>query len=454
MSEKKTEDHNLKVRHLGYFHSLFVKIIYKALTALKEELINYTDAKTQILDDIVPDAANKNNQLADKAYVDYNTEQIAAKYLAADAEGHPFLSFADFSIAAAKNEFYYNDKIVKATKNDYILINGDESTDKEEWISDKPPITRYWYTGSTWSFQYIVNNSPLNKSQLEAINSGITKEKVNINDGLADKCLGIVHDVDIIAFKEGENIAEVIMEFFKDKKAPYSQSFFADGTTVQTLKNVPLKRNGKPWGNSCIIKAFCSSGNDIGSYQKGICLEFTTAQSINDTYMQYKFLGKIAGNTAAKPDYNTNPYVQILWELVYTRENFNLDSNKELSKDMNLSKEAFKYFSVYSPLNKITFVAKTDAVASSILQVPTSVTKRFKVDCFAVSGNDVTVFERNSGKTKFDKHIQFELSSFDSSNNPVVYVGWASCSSATEPSTWPTIKWQKILSEAVSDIRN
>lgn len=141
---------------------------YKKLT--KKLPISELAKLFSAIESVIPDAASAENQLADKAYVDFGVEQMAAKYLAYDTQGNPFPSYAEF----AKGKFYYNGVLVQPTKNDYVLINGDERHDGA--------ITRYWYTGSSWSFQYIVNNTPLNEQQLAALNSAITAAKVTAYD--------------------------------------------------------------------------------------------------------------------------------------------------------------------------------------------------------------------------------------------------------------------------------
>lgn len=119
---------------------------------------------------VIPSAASSLNQLADKAYVDFGVEQMAAKYLAYDAQGNPFPSYETF----IQGPYYYAGEQVLPTKNDYVLVNGDEQRNNA--------ITRYWYTGSSWSFQYVVNNTPLNGQQLAALNSTITAAKVDSYD--------------------------------------------------------------------------------------------------------------------------------------------------------------------------------------------------------------------------------------------------------------------------------
>ena len=122
------------------------------------------------INELIPSAATSLNQLADKAYVDFGVEQVAAKYLSADVQGNPFSSYQAF----VQGPFYYAGTIAEPTKNDYALVNGDETHDNA--------ITRYWYNGESWDFQYIVNNTPLNQQQLDALNSTITSLKVQNYD--------------------------------------------------------------------------------------------------------------------------------------------------------------------------------------------------------------------------------------------------------------------------------
>lgn len=157
---------------------------YATITALEEESARATGVEDGLSSDIsqnsasinainalIPDEASSTNQLADKAYVDSEIGQVAAKYLSSDEDGNPFTSYASF----IAGPYYYDGEVVTPTKNDYVLVNGDETHDNN--------ITRYWYTGRSWSFQYVVNNSPFTESEWGAIRSGITAAKVSTYDG-------------------------------------------------------------------------------------------------------------------------------------------------------------------------------------------------------------------------------------------------------------------------------
>lgn len=161
----------------------------------------------------VPNAASGQNQLADKAYVDDLGERLEARYLAYSPTNLPFPSYAAFDLAKANEEFYYDGKQDTPNNNDVIVITSDESkTDLS--TTGNPPTTRYRYIAhrvqamdndvpivdsdnkpvwvvddngdpiwsGEWFFEYVINNSALNQSQLAAIDSGITSAKVGAYD--------------------------------------------------------------------------------------------------------------------------------------------------------------------------------------------------------------------------------------------------------------------------------
>ena len=62
------------------------------------------------------------------------------------------------------------------TRNDYCIVQDDETHDHA--------TTRYIYNNG-WEYQYTVNETALTQAQLDAINSGITANKVSTYDGYA-----------------------------------------------------------------------------------------------------------------------------------------------------------------------------------------------------------------------------------------------------------------------------
>lgn len=125
----------------------------------------------------IPSSATSTNQLADKSYVDNQLNQVAARYLSRDISGNPFETYQQFTAAQSSGGFFYAGVSTTPTKNDYVLVSSDST--------HSDAVTRYWYTGSSWSFQYVVNNTPFTDAEWNAIRSGVTSAKVSQYDGYA-----------------------------------------------------------------------------------------------------------------------------------------------------------------------------------------------------------------------------------------------------------------------------
>lgn len=139
------------------------------------------------IETLIPSAASGSNQLADKEYVDSLGERIEARYLGSDANGNPFPTYQAFVAAQRNNGFYYNGARVTPNNNDVIVVTSDDThlyPPGDE--HGTPTTTRYHYQGDPgngqWCFEYVINNSALNRDQLLAVNSGITPAKVQNYD--------------------------------------------------------------------------------------------------------------------------------------------------------------------------------------------------------------------------------------------------------------------------------
>ena len=146
-----------------------IKIPYKDGTmALIEDLANYTPiTETNDIKALIPPQANKDNQLADKNFVNSSINSSAAYFIGS------FATYADLLK-------WQNDNPTKATNNDYAYVEQDETHNNEGW--------RYIYvktedeTVGTWKPQFKVNDTPFTAAQLAAINSNITSDKVTTFD--------------------------------------------------------------------------------------------------------------------------------------------------------------------------------------------------------------------------------------------------------------------------------
>ncbi len=135
------------------------------------------------IDSYIPSSTSADNQLADKAFVNSSINNMAAFYITYNTQGDAFSTRADLLNATT---FYSGGKERVPTQNDYATVLADDSQPKG--VDGTYPTTRYSYQTDTqngtypngqWDFQYVVNNTSLTQAQVDAINSGITKELVD-----------------------------------------------------------------------------------------------------------------------------------------------------------------------------------------------------------------------------------------------------------------------------------
>ena len=117
----------------------------------------------------VPAQASPENQLADKSYVVDQINSVSAYYLTATPDGEAFASKAALMAAVASGEFYFAGQLRVPTKNDYCLINRDETHGNM--------AARYVYQGNKlWAYQYVISQVSFSTAQQKAIDSGVTQE--------------------------------------------------------------------------------------------------------------------------------------------------------------------------------------------------------------------------------------------------------------------------------------
>lgn len=424
---------------------------------------NTLAAEKKTITDLIPAAATTENQLADKAYVDFNTEQLAAKYLARDVDGNPFLSYAEFS--APDVVFYYAGEAATPTKNDYVLINGDESVPEEEWLSDLPPVTRYWYTGTSWSFQYLVNNSPLNATQMAAVNSGITKSTVEAIDKLPlDELLTLptdvneyMHDQKCIQFDAGDNIAMVILDELANHTYPYSCKFMAaNNGIVKELEQRPPDDEifGKTGSTQTdlkslggiLINVYCmggSGGDVLPNYTRFAYVELSTQARNTTDVGRFKWWCRLANNTVNRPQPNTK-YTTLHWQKALTNDNYGYATFRTLftSGDNIVEKVMTDFSSQLKPCH-FYYASPGNDVTSTMVGLPTDVVDGFQLHAYTSEGDLGTL---DSAKWKGQYH--FELIGHNSAGKPVKFLGYLNYTSTSKPSSWPTITWSEVITES------
>lgn len=150
-----------------------------AESATRQTQIDVANADIAAIKQVIPSSATPTNQLADQAFVNSTVNNMSAFYITYNAAGNAFPTKAALTGATT---FYNAGQPRVPTQNDYATVLADESQPKG--ADGSYPTTRYVYQGGTypdgqWDFQYVVNNTSLTQAQVDAINSGITSQKIS-----------------------------------------------------------------------------------------------------------------------------------------------------------------------------------------------------------------------------------------------------------------------------------
>lgn len=142
---------------------------YVKPTAAQVAQIGTNQTNITAINGKIPSAASSSNQLADKQYVADSITQGTSIFRG---------SFATkAALLAVQWQTTDPDAANYVSNNDYAVVQDDESQNDECW--------RYIYvTGTGWTAQYRINESPLTQAQLDALNSGATAQIIG---SIADK---------------------------------------------------------------------------------------------------------------------------------------------------------------------------------------------------------------------------------------------------------------------------
>lgn len=153
--------------------------------------VNSINSTVANIRSLIPNAATSSNQLADKNFVNSSIASNTAVFRG---------TFETLSDLPTQN--------VKTNDYAFVIIS----------VDGNPEYQRYKFNGTSWVFEYTLNNSSFTAAQWSAINSGITTTKVgNYDNHLIDYGnphkvtksqvgLGLVENVAISTWKGSENI--------------------------------------------------------------------------------------------------------------------------------------------------------------------------------------------------------------------------------------------------------
>lgn len=145
----------------------------QAIQAASQADTKATNAQTRLttVEEKIPAQASGSNQLADKSFVNSSIAQSAANRVTYNAQGDPFPSRA---VLMGSQTFYFNGTPYTPDAHDYALVVADEGAPSPFTGGQ----TRFEWSGSSWVYAYGINDKPFTSAERQAIESGITAEKV------------------------------------------------------------------------------------------------------------------------------------------------------------------------------------------------------------------------------------------------------------------------------------
>lgn len=129
---------------------------------------------------LIPAQATVNNKLADKDFVNSSIATSTATF----RDTYNVVTDLHLSTSATHQQVAtaLGNTISLADNNDYCFV---EIPTDDLTPTETLQVDRYKYNGSSWSFEYTLNNSGYTSAQWKAINSGITSGKVTQYDDYA-----------------------------------------------------------------------------------------------------------------------------------------------------------------------------------------------------------------------------------------------------------------------------
>jgi hypothetical protein len=145
--------------------------------SMLSQIASWVNGKLALIRALIPSQATSSNQLADKAFVNSSIATATATFrgtynVVSDLSLSHDATHVQIGAAIATKMSALS---IPADNNDYMFIQIPTSDETPTEINS---IERYKFDGTTWSFEYQLNNSGFTSAQWATINSGITSGDV------------------------------------------------------------------------------------------------------------------------------------------------------------------------------------------------------------------------------------------------------------------------------------
>lgn len=175
---------------------------YQPLVGLnvQNEVVQTTGTSTtavmsqKAVSDLIPAQASPSNQLADKDFVNSSITTATATYQGS----YNLVSDLGLTVQASHGQIEQalNTEATGADNNDYSFVQIPTSDSTPTEIAS---VERYKYNGTTWSYEYAINNSGFTAAQWAAVNSNITSglvAKLNAMSGTTQNSIANLFGMD------------------------------------------------------------------------------------------------------------------------------------------------------------------------------------------------------------------------------------------------------------------
>ena len=204
---------------------------------------------------LIPAQASSMNQLADKAFVNSSIATSTATYRGSynektDLNLNPTATRSEIAAALATKMAALS---IVPDDNDYCFVEIPTSASTPTEIAR---TERYKYNGTSWAYEYTLNNSGFTAAQWASINSGITSGKVSAYDTIAGY------------FSGGKILSTALPAMYIGTTAVQFTSATQDLTGIGNLTmSGDLTANGATIGNFAATNAVIQLRNTYGTFK-------------------------------------------------------------------------------------------------------------------------------------------------------------------------------------------
>lgn len=239
--------------------------------------------KITAIENKIPSAASKTNPLVDEKTMRDAIASSSGAMLSSNTAGAPFETLGALTGAET---FYSGGVAVTPNTNDKVTVLRDETHDGA--------TTQYIYSGGKWTYYTTLSSQAFNEAQMEAVNSGITAEKLTkINtdiqenktslSGKADKIVAFTNVGTISTAGSGYKVNDVVT--FSDGSESYngvvSSTNASGGIVGIRFFDLPLTNLGG--------RAFSLTGG-TGSGAKVTFTSSSSTKNLQDVYSEFSDL--------------------------------------------------------------------------------------------------------------------------------------------------------------------